>query len=212
MPLPMVHLGVAKRLSEKINIQDLPAFYLGCIAPDGIYTREGFVKEQKRKNHLKPTGCVRTVNDIIDFFKTHRDLYNKSFVLGYAIHVLTDHLYNESVYRVYLERYDADPSPILDKTWAYYNDSDIVDFELFAREPWRAEVWRYLEAGSGVTIGEYITAGEAEAWRDRTLHWYDSGESDHKNPVKYITYEDEVAFIDSAADEICSLFEAFGVE
>ncbi len=205
MPLPMVHLGVAKRLSEKMNVGDLSAFYLGCIAPDGIYTREGFVKEQKKKNHLKPTGCVRTVDDIISFFKAHRDLHNTSFVLGYAVHVLTDHIYNESVYRVYLERYDADPAPVLDKTWAYYNDSDIVDFELFAREPWRADVWHYLEDSCGVTIDEFITAGEANSWRDRTLHWYDGGESDHKYPVKYITYEDEVSFIDSASEQIYNL-------
>lgn len=207
MPLPMVHLGVAKRLSEKMNIEDLPSFYLGSIAPDGIYTREGFTREQKLRNHLIPEGRPRTVGDILDFLKDHRDLYDQSFILGYTIHVLTDQLYNESVYKDYLERYANDPSPVQDKTWAYYNDTDIVDFELFAKEDWRAEVWNHLEESRGITVMGYITAEEAESWRDRTLHWYDSGESEHKNPVKYITYEDETTFINSAPDEICRILE-----
>ena len=207
MPLPMVHLGVAKCLSEKMNIDDLPSFYLGAIAPDGIYTREGFTREQKLRNHLIPEGRPRTVGDILDFLKDHRDLFDQSFILGYTVHVLTDQLYNESVYKVYLERYDNDPSPIQDKTWAYYNDTDIVDFELFAKADWREEVWIMLEKSCGSTIDGYITAGEAEAWRDRTLHWYDSGESEHKNPVKYITYEDEIEFIVNAAEEIYRLLK-----
>lgn len=205
MPLPMVHLGVAKQLSEKMNIEDLPNFYLGSIAPDGIFTREGFTREQKWKNHLIPEGRPRTVTDILDFLKEHRNSLDKSFILGYTIHILTDQLYNESVYKVYLERYDSDPSPVQDKKWAYYNDTDIVDFELFAKEEWRAEVWEYLEESRGLTVEGYITAGEAEAWRDRTLHWYDNGKSEHKNPVRYITYEDETEFTNLAASEIFTL-------
>ncbi len=207
MPLPMVHLGVAKQLVDKLAIENIPNFYLGSIAPDGIYTRKEFTRDQKLKNHLIPEGRPRTVCDILDFWKKHRGFCDDSFILGYTIHVLTDQLYNESVYKVYLERYDLDPSPIQDKTWAYYNDTDIVDFELFTKEEWRAEVWKYLEEGQGVTVEDYITAEEAEAWRDRTLHWYDRGESEHKNPVKYITYEDETSFINEAADEIYSLIE-----
>lgn len=207
MPLPMVHLGVAKRLSEKMNIEDLPSFYLGAIAPDGIYTRVGFTREQKLRNHLIPEGRPRTVGDILDFLKDHRDTCDNSFILGYTVHVLTDQLYNKSVYKVYLYRYDNDPSPVQDKTWAYYNDTDIVDFELFAKLDWRAEVWDHLEESRGVTVMGYITAEEAEAWRDRTLHWYDSGESEHKNPVKYITLDDELRFIESAACEIFTFLE-----
>ena len=207
MPLPMVHLGVAKRLSEKMNIEDLPSFYLGAIAPDGIYTRVGFTREQKLRNHLIPEGRQRTVGDILDFLKDHSDTCDNSFILGYTVHVLTDQLYNESVYKVYLYRYDNDPSPVQDKTWAYYNDTDIVDFELFAKVDWRAEVWDHLEESRGVTVMGYITAEEAEAWRDRTLHWYDSGESEHKNPVKYITLDDELRFIESAACKIFTFLE-----
>lgn len=205
MPLPMVHLGVAKLLADKMNIENICDFYLGAIAPDGIYTREGFTREQKLKNHLIPEDRPRTVSDILNFIKEHRDFTDRSFILGYAVHVLTDQLYNESVWENYVDRYNADPCPIQDRTWAYYNDTDIVDFELYAKADWRAKVWDCLEKSRGVTVDGYITADEAEKWRDRTLHWYDSGESEHKNPVRYITYEDEVEFITNAANEIYRL-------
>lgn len=205
MPLPMVHLGVAKHLADKVSIENISSFYLGSIAPDGIYTREGFTREQKLKNHLIPADRPRTVEDILDFLRGHSDFSDKSFVLGYAVHILTDQLYNESVYKVYLERYNADTSPIQDKTWAYYNDTDILDFELFKRADWREEVWSYLEKSRGSTVDGYITSEEAEKWRDRTLRWYDSGESEHKNPVKYITYDDQWKFMADAANEIFHL-------
>ena len=204
MPLPMVHLGVARGIAEKLHIPDLPAFYLGSIAPDGIFTREGFTREQKWRNHLINKDGVRTVDGILAFYKEYKHL-DESFILGYTIHVLTDQLYNETVYQKYLERYEADPCPIQDKKWAYYNDTDIVDFEIYLKSPWRDEAWRYLEQSHGIDVDGYIYAVEADAWRDRTLHWYDSGESEHTNPVRYITYEDEIVFIDASAEEICRM-------
>ncbi len=205
MPLPMVHLGVAYKAAEKLNITYLPTFYLASIAPDGIYTREGFTREQKRRNHLIPEDRPRNIGDILAFYKKYRNSYDKDFILGYTLHVLTDHLFNDTVYKEYLTRYDNDPAPVQDKTWAYYNDTDIDDFQLFALVPWKNEVWSVLKKSRGVDVDGYITAAEAEAWRDRTLSWYDSGESEHKNPVRYITVEDELNFIDNAAEEICRL-------
>lgn len=204
MPLPMVHLGVARGIAEKLHIPDLPAFYLGSIAPDGIFTREGFTREQKWRNHLINKDGVRTVDGILAFYKEYKHL-DESFILGYTVHVLTDQLYNETVYQKYLERYENDLSPVQDKKWAYYNDTDIVDFELYSKSPWRDEVWHCLEQSRGIDVDGYIYAIEADAWRDRTLHWYDSGESKHKNPVRYITYEDEIVFIDMAAEDICRM-------
>jgi len=206
MPLPMVHLGVARMVSDKLDISDLPAFYLGTIAPDGIFTREGFTRDQKWRNHLINEDGSRTIQGIIEFYEKHKDI-NDSFVLGYTVHILTDQLYSESVYREYLNRYDADPSPIQDKKWAYYNDTDIVDFELYAKQTWQIEVWNYLRQSRGVDIEGYISASESEAWRDRTLTWYESGQSEHNNPVKYITYEDEIKFIDTASAEIIHFFK-----
>jgi len=200
----MVHLGVARGIAEKLHIPDLPAFYLGSIAPDGIFTREGFTREQKWRNHLINEDGVRTIDEILAFYKEHKHL-DESFILGYTVHVLTDQLYNENVYQKYLERYENDLSPVQDKKWAYYNDTDIVDFEIYLKSPWRDEVWRYLEQSHGIDVEGYIYAVEADAWRDRTLHWYDSGESEHKNPVRYITYGDEIVFIDMAVEDICRM-------
>jgi len=39
---------------------------------------------------------------------------------------------------------------------------------------------------------------------ESTLHWYDSGESQHKNPVRYITKEDALNFISNCSGPILS--------
>ena len=45
---------------------------------------------------------------------------------------------------------------------------------------------------------------EIDTWNERTLHWYDSGESQHKNPIKYITKQDVVNFITNCSALITS--------
>ncbi len=47
MPLPMVHLGVAKHLTESLNISDKSSFYLGSIAPDAVHMRNNFQPQDK---------------------------------------------------------------------------------------------------------------------------------------------------------------------
>jgi hypothetical protein len=59
--------------------------------------------------------------------------------------------------------------------WAYYNDTDKLDFEL------------------------YIIF--------RTLHWFDDGVSQHKNPIRYISVEDLLEIIQNASKTIKSLLE-----
>jgi hypothetical protein len=42
---------------------------------------------------------------------------------------------------------------------------------------------------------DILSAQEIRAWNERTLHWFDSGESQHKNPIKYIKQVDIDNFI-----------------
>ncbi|MBE6570497.1 MAG: hypothetical protein E7658_09825 [Ruminococcaceae bacterium] len=191
MPCPMVHLGVAKQLCEKVKIENLSSFYLGTIAPDGIFTRPNFTREEKRINHLIPEDRERTIEDILLWLKDHLQFPDKSFILGYAVHVLTDQIFNQYVYPVFCARYDSDNSPVQNRQWAFYNDTDIVDFELYTAMEWRDEVWKHLENSNGIDVQEYLSAEEANSWCYRTLHWYDSGKSEHSHPVKYITFAKE---------------------
>ena len=91
---------------------------------------------------------------------------------------------------------------IQDQTWAYYNDTDKLDFELYEKYEYRLELWDYLLKSKAVGIDGLVSADEVGAWSNRTLHWFDSGESQHKNPIKYIFYDDLLNFMNETATKI----------
>ncbi len=54
----------------------------------------------------------------------------------------------------------------------YYAETDKLDLWLYDISPHRAEIWRPLEHAHGEDLKE-LSAAEAEAWRNRTLPWYE---------------------------------------
>ena len=193
MPLPLVHLGVARNLLEELKIKDKNYFYLGCIAPDAVHMRNNFCREDKNASHLYTGDKEICINNTIDFInKTNGD-----FFLGYGAHILTDIIWNKTIYANFKIKYKEDPLPLQSQTWAYYNDTDQLDFELFNKLSYRKEVWDCLSDSNGIDAENLVSANEINSWNTRTLHWYDTGASIHKNPIKYISYDDIVNFIKS---------------
>ena len=50
MPLPMVHLSTAVKISTIQGLKS-PEFYLGSISPDAVHMRTGFVRDDKTRSH-----------------------------------------------------------------------------------------------------------------------------------------------------------------
>lgn len=219
MPLPMVHLGVANNIVESgFHVDDLPDFYLGVISPDAIHMRHNADRTDKHKTHLIPEGKMMEEIDeqeycsfLLNFVKTRKSHVNTSFLWGYCIHILTDLLWSKSVYSDFVAKYREDPSPVQDERWAYYNDTDILDFELFRGCRWREKVWDLLKQAEASDFLDLLSAGEIRAWKERTLHWYDSGESMHKNPVRYIEKPDVLNFISECSEKILRLIGHPGI-
>lgn len=213
MPLPMVHLAVARNIVESgFHVDDLPGFYLGVISPDAIHMRKNADRLAKHRTHLIPEGRTWEEIDVQDYFKflqefieSGKDNVSVSFLWGYCIHILTDLIWTKSVYLGFIDKYRNDPAPVQDERWAYYNDTDILDFELFRECSWREDVWEYLQRAGASDFLDLLSADEIKSWNERTLHWYDSGESYHKNPVKYITKQDVISFISDCAESILKL-------
>lgn len=159
MPLPMVHLGVAKNITDSgFTVKDLASFYLGVILPDAIHIRQDADRLAKNRTHLIPSGKkLKDIEerDLLRFIETNKDDVNLSFLWGYIIHVLTDMLWTRDVYRRFVKGYKADTAPIQDQHWAYYNDTDILDYILFKESPWRENVWQYLQQAKHLTFWEY---------------------------------------------------------
>lgn len=150
MPLPMVHLGTAHGIIENslLPVRDLPAFYLGSIAPDGVHMRANPGPEAKVISHLG-TRHTSDLTPVVSFLQRCAGAENPDFFLGYAAHVLTDAYWNEQVYGPYTARYSEAPSPVQTVRQAYYGDTDQIDLLLYRELPWREEVWAYLKQARG---------------------------------------------------------------
>jgi len=211
MPLPMVHFCTARGCVHDISkLIDCPLFYLGSISPDAIHMRTGADKLSKSITHLHADGS-QWINNVLSFLKQNKTKFNYSFLLGYGIHIFTDIIWRDTLYENFKLKYERDCSPIQDITWAYYNDTDQLDFELYKKIQWLQNIWNLLEAAEPISIDGILSADEISAWNKHTLHWYGSGESQHKNPVKYISIEDVMEFIQTAGREIRNILNSEGL-
>lgn len=208
----MVHLEISKKLIDAgFDSKDLPSFYLGSISPDAIHMRQNSDRSDKNQTHLMPQGKSWREIDEKDYFDFTLDFVNKNhktintdFLWGYSIHILTDMLWTKHLYCEFVEKYKKDTAPVQDERWAYYNDTDILDQVLFNESAWREDVWQSLRAAKAIDFLDLLSADEIDAWKERTLHWYDSGVSQHKNPIRYITKSDIVNFISDCSKSILS--------
>lgn len=209
MPLPMVHLGVARIFAESVEICEPAQFFLGSIAPDAVHMRAGdYRSEWKLASHLRPSrefSKDSVKRNAVEFIRTHENSAERDFFAGYGVHIITDILWNLSIFEDFKRKYEEDDLPPENRNNVYYNAADRLDFELFHRMPWRSAVWDALAGSHGVDTDGLVSAAEVDGWNRRTLHWYDSGESLHKEPVYFFTYEKLVEFIEYAADETVKL-------
>lgn len=199
MPLPMIHLSVAYKINLPKCLKS-PAFYLGSISPDAVHMRSGAEPSDKVKSHCN-TREIATIGELAPLCEKINLSENeeKSFLIGYLVHILTDLYWGDSVQPVFKKHYLQDSSPVQDRRMAYYNDTDQLDFEFYKREKWRPEVWKLLKQAEGFSAEGMVSQQEVFDWKNRTLNWYNSGKSQHSLPVKYISYEDLDRFTDYAA-------------
>ncbi len=147
---------------------------------------------------------------------TLQDLKSPEFYLGSispdAVHMRTGFVRDDKARsQTYGERYIADLTPIQDKRMAYYNDTDQLDFAFYEKENWRPEIWEMLTQAEDFAIEGAVNKDEVIAWKHRTLNWYNSGKSQHTNPIKYITYEDLDGFTSYAAEKCEKYLQSKGL-
>lgn len=88
MASALIHLAVAKKLTENINIKNRKDYYLGSIAPD--------LSKQIGLNKMSSHFLIHTKEDIPNtemFINKYPNFMNNEFELGYFIHLYTDKLW-----------------------------------------------------------------------------------------------------------------------
>lgn len=207
MALPMVHLGAAQAALKELKIQNPASYYLGSIAPDGVHMLEGCTPQDKDRSHLgvRTSGDPRAVED---FLKRLPEFSDRDYVLGYAVHVLTDLFWNETLLKKQRERYEADPAPELGRKEAYYNDTDQIDLQLYETLPGRKEIWQELEQAKAIDLPGVLPGKAADLWNRRTLSWFENlGE--FEIPVRYLTLPEIQDFLVEAAQYAAGICKKF---
>jgi len=197
MPLPMVHLAVVIQLCKQHGRDASPAFLLGSIAPDAIHSRPGTDRNDKQRVHLKDLPdekCERVQSLFIKYYGEGGE--ESEFAEGYAAHILTDRLWEETVITWFREEVQAMSEQ--DQRQLYYDETDQVDFDLYKTVPWREEVWHKLREAEARDFDNLLTSEEIRGWQERTLNWFEKLKEEPGIVPVYITGEVIEDFIQQA--------------
>lgn len=97
MPNVMIHEEVGNFLSKKLKINSYD-FYLGLLAPDSPNTYGFGKKEDRWLAHQRKKDYNEWRQSLKEFYELEKNNYNKDFILGYYIHILTDIIYDDYLY------------------------------------------------------------------------------------------------------------------
>jgi len=198
----MVHLSVAHCLIHDHGYPDSPAFYLGSIAPDAIHTRPGTEPKDKQAVHLVDQDGLRQDHLLALLAQ------GNALAAGYVVHVLTDVAWRTEIILPF-RRPRVQRMPYAELRTLYYNECDKLDLDLYDEQPWRPAVWEMLRVAEAREVGlagepPHLTAGEIDAWRVRTLGWYDAHREKADYQPQYITREIVWPFIPRTAAQVAA--------
>lgn len=205
MALPMVHLETAYLAAQALNPSDMSAYLLGAIAPDGVHMRSPYSGEMKSASHYSLHGKTDLSGD--EVAEILRGIAVRSdYFLGYAVHLYTDLLWYRYVYMSGDGRRYQKPDGSRDSE-RYYAETDKLDLWLYDSLPNRAEMWKLLEQAHGEDL-DVLPAVEAEAWRDRTLPWYEQHREriDALDEPHSLTKDEITGFCKMASERCAELF------
>lgn len=89
MASALIHLAVAKKVLDKLNVQNERHYYLGSISPDIAK----MVGSTRKKSHFIEESDDTDTPDVEVFFKKYKDYLKNDYELGYYVHLLTDVLW-----------------------------------------------------------------------------------------------------------------------
>lgn len=212
MPLPMVHLAIAVRLADAVQRPPPAAFLLGSIAPDAIHMRAGSSRDDKRRTHLllpPDTADHQRIQALLAQYAAASPT-EQVFAAGYAAHLLTDRLWSATIVDPFRAQLPGDVDPAVLRE-LYYQETDQIDFNLYHRAPWRAEVWRQLERAPRIEFAPLLSAEEIDLWRARTLRWFSELKEEPGITPAYLSDSLVATFIDDATALVSERFATWQI-
>jgi len=206
MPLPVVHLYLAKKVEERLQ-RDLGAYYyLGSISPDAIHARKGTNRKDKHKTHLfvidqqlGEKSWQSTEQNILEFVKIvsrHEDSSIRHFGYGYCLHALLDMHWIRNIFLPLDRALRSGGLNFDDIRRLYYDESRSCDILLYRQHDWLDNLLDRISQTPGLDFFDILKKNEIEAWKKTVV-------GNIKNPTA--SYLVEPAYIKS--DVINSFIE-----
>lgn len=99
MPTVLIHEEVAYNIAKKYQELDNKDFYLGALAPDSVNLNGFASKEIRWNSHLRRENLDEWFENVKKFYNENKDKYNKYFLLGYILHLITDIVHDKYFYQ-----------------------------------------------------------------------------------------------------------------
>jgi hypothetical protein len=138
-----------------------------------------------------------------------------ALIAGYAAHVLTDVAWRAEIILPF-RRPLVERMPYSELRTLYYNETDRLDFDLYDEQPWRPTVWEKLQAAQAQDVhlegATLLTADEIDAWRVRTLGWFEAHREKANYTPQQITREGVWPFIPRTAARVAAQLAELGAQ
>lgn len=210
----VVHLAVADATFQKLNITNLPLYYIGNIAPDCIHSRKNYKREMKKHTHLRDGISDRDfiLPENQKLFKQRLDKFQKEYCnkgdnqelyLGYLTHLITDEMFMKTIRLRCAE--EAEKGGILqtDKRFFDYMMREVNGADALAAQNinFLNNPVEMLRKSCGCYIRDYITADEIKDSAEWIISNFFSDKINFEKPA-FLTMEMIEDFIQITVNEI----------
>ncbi len=182
MAYTMTHILIAERVLDDIKTQapiDYPTYIVGAAAPDAVHASPRYTRTLKEKSHFFPEGAVwgkimkesrfrDWMDNIKMFYMLNHHKYDRDFLLGYMIHVLTDVF---SCRQIFVPFYASlSKENFDDKMNQFREESYCVNYYLFCEYSKRKNLFQLLREGRSCSI---VDVFDEKLLDDRIKQLYD---------------------------------------
>ncbi len=176
MPSWPIHIAVANKVNEKLNLND--DFILGTVLPDVL---DGYIIKSsnitdKNLSHFRINHKIS-----LDYFlEKYHDKLNNPIVLGFLVHLITDQFYNNYTFQKHFLNTDEGMKIIL-------NDGKIVNRSLETLEMKQYEYWKYgKKLALENKLGHKITFNDETFINLKTLSEFTYAKEDIENTTDFL--------------------------
>jgi len=185
-----IHLKIADEIAKELNINVSGQYLLGSIAPDAVYARVGYTKDDILDAHYMQESIKKSWFHASEEFKS----IDSPFLKGYCVHVMTDVLWLSQIIAHLKRKYEDDFS------------RDVLTDDMNFLEKWLYRKKEYLALWNGIlgskitNINYYVSPGEIELFKSQKSQSirYDMV----AEGMQYLTLEDIDEFVKKSVKRI----------